>query len=226
MAGQRLPGPVGHRDTRIDSGTLPRTAMSKPGSVGLGALIGPIGSEEIVVISEIVCLMGVVDEMERQTRRYLRAACSDGHYITSPVGLRYIPEDHADAFGHCYMGCQGTKTCGEGPTEFFGTSYETFREAMRYVTLGIWGHNSYEEDMFNQAYGRSMARNNPGRDSYDLCYQAVVSGALRFHGHNTSPEPNRIRLYNCSDITVDGHEYLEGWRLIPREYVSRLHPAW
>lgn len=226
MSGQRLPGPLGHKESRIDKGTSALTAMSKPGSVGFGALIPPIGVESAAVAIGIVCLMGVIDEMERQTSRYLRVAAREGDYLTSPAGLQYIPEDHADAFGHCYMGCQGTKRCGEEMTAFLGSGHETFREAMRHITLGIWGHNSYAEDTFNQAHGRSLAQANPGRDCFDLCYHAVVSGALRFHGHNTSEDPNRVRLYNCSDITFDGREYPQGWRLVPREYVSRLHRDW
>ena len=186
-------------------------------------LIAPTGPPIFALIAaELACLYLLIDEMARQTRWYLRTACSDGNYLTSLSGVRYIPEDRADAFGHCWIACQGTKTCGEEPTRILGESYEIFREVMRRLTLGIWGHNSYEEDIFNQRHGRELARNNPDGDCSSLCYQAVVSGALRFHGHNTSDDSARPRVYNCSDITINGHTYRQGWRTIPLEHLERF----
>jgi hypothetical protein len=149
-------------------------------------------------------------------------ACREGNYLTSLAGVRYIPEDRADAFGHCWIGCQGAKNCGQDTTRTYGEVYEMLREAMSLITLGFWGHNSYEEDTFNQRHGRELARNNPDGDCSRLCYQAVVSGALRFHGHHTGENPVRPRVYNCSDITIDGQEYRQGWRTIPLEQLERF----
>lgn len=162
---------------------------------------GELWGETLYEIGEqIRCLESLFDEMSRQTNWYLRTACRDGGYLTPMSRIRYIPEDRSDAFGHCWIGCQGAKTCGQDVTRFWGESYEDFREAMRYLTFGVWGHNSYEEDIFDQRHGRELARNNPEGDCSSLCYQAVVSSALRFHGHHTGDNPARPRLYNCSDI--------------------------
>jgi|GEM_PF-6302161 len=175
-----------------------------------------------VITSQLACLNSLIDEMSRQTRWYLRTACSDGNYLTSLSGLRYIPEDRADAFGHCWIACQGAKTCGEEATRAFGESREIFREVMKYLTFGVWGHNSYEEDTFNQRHGRELARNNPDGDCSSLCYQAILSDALRFHGHHTGNDPARPRVYNCSDIIINGNEYRQGWRNIPLEHLWRF----
>jgi hypothetical protein len=172
-------------------------------------------------IEEADCLYSLFDELNRQTNWFLPTACSNGDYTTTLSGVRYISESDADAFGHCWIGCQGTRTCGEGSTGRFGRSYEEFREAMRYLTLGLWDHNSYEEDTFNQAHGRELARNNPDRDCSNLCYGAVVNDTLRFHGHQTGPS-ERPRVYNCSDITIDGNEYHQGWRYIHFSYLQRF----
>jgi hypothetical protein len=168
------------------------------------------------------CLESLFDEMSSQTQWYLTTACRDGNYLTSRSGVRYIPEDRADAFGHCWIGCQGAKTCGEGVTRILGGAHEVFREAMSYLSLGFWGHNSYDEDTFNQRYGRELARNNPEGDCSRLCYQALLSGALRFHGHHTGDDPARPRVYLCSAITIRGHEYHQGWRTIPLEDLARF----
>lgn len=175
-----------------------------------------------VIASQIACLRGLFDEMGRQTWWYLRTACRDGNYLTSRAGVRYIPEDRADAFGHCWIGCQGAMTCGQDATRAFGEAYEAFREAMRILTLGFWGHNSYEEDRFNQRHGRELARNNPDGDCSSLCYQAIVSDALRFHGHSTSDDSSRPKVYNCSDITLNGQLYARGWKNIPFEHLERF----
>lgn len=187
----------------------------------IGSIIGPVlGWEQRR--RELDCLRSLFDEMNQQTWWFLRRACRDGNYITSLSGVRYIPEDRADAFGHCWIACQGTKICGEEPTRFFGERYETFREAMKYLSFSVWGHNSYEEDTFNQTHGRELARNNLDGDCSSLCYQAVVSGELRFHGGDSGEDPRGRRVYNCSDITINGHLYRQGWRTIPFEYLERF----
>ena len=172
----------------------------------------------------VFCLNGVYAEMVKQTLRYLREASENGDYQTSHVGVRYITEDRMDAFGHCYMGCAGAQQCGAEATQILGEGYEVYREMTAGLILGPTGHNSFHEDFYNQWFGRELARVNPAGNAYQLCYRAVVSGALRLHGRNTSEDPRLIRVHNCADITLDGHEYLAGRRLMPVEYISRLLP--
>lgn len=224
MANSRSPHPTGYRDPAdINDGTLQRSPSPLPGSIGLGVhvLTNPVVPIQLGL--EVWCLMRVSDQMERQTWRYLREASRNGDYQTSPAGVRYITEDRVDAFGHCYMGCEGTKRCGLEPTCFLGESREVFRETMKIMTLGIWGHNSFEEDVFNQAFGRRIAQMNPGLDCYQMSYRAVVRGVLKLHGHNSSDHPDlTTRIYNCAEITLDDHEYSEGWHMMPWRYVTNL----
>lgn len=127
-----------------------------------------------------------------------------------------------DAFGHCWIACQGTHACGEEATQQFGEGHEVLREFERTLSLGLIEHNSLEEDIFNQAYGRLLGRNNPDGDCANLCYQAVNGRALRFHLGSSSGDSARPRVYNCSDITLGGHLYPQGWRSIPMEYLERF----
>jgi hypothetical protein len=222
MAGERTPGPLssGDRPADAEQGTLSRTAPSSTGPAGLSAhTIPPIGFNLHLLSTQIRCLSGLFDEMGRQTALYLEQACDNGHCQACLSGVRYIPEDHSDAFGHCWIGCQGAKTCGQDATRSHGEAYECFREAMSYLSLGIWGHNSFEEDRFNQAFGRGLARMNPTHDCASLCYQAILSRALRFHGHSTSGDSERVRIYNCSDITLDRQEYERGWVHMPHQHL-------
>ena len=49
----------------------------------------------------------------------------------------------------------------------------------------------------------------------------VLVGAAR-PPNNMSDDPDKVRVYNCSDITIDGHEYTKGWRSFPRELLNRF----
>ncbi len=179
-----------------------------------------VNSHELITL--ISCLTELNDDMERATSRYLRVACQDGNHLTSASNVKYIPEDRADAFGHCWIACQGTKNCGEQGTAFLGIGREYFREAMAYITLGLWGHNSFTEDVHNQDVGRALAINDPDADTFDQCYQAITNGDLLFHGEHTSDDDERPRVYNCEDITLDEQLYEAGWRSIPMEFLERF----
>ncbi|SIN73009.1 hypothetical protein [Chitinophaga niabensis] len=170
---------------------------------------------------DIACLRGLFAEMSTRTWDYLHAAARDGNYLTTLSGLKYIPEDRSDAFGHCWIGCRGTQECGEEATAFYGEAYENAREVMRYVTLGIHDHNSYAEDVYNQRMGRQLAHDNPSGDAFALTYQALVAGQLHFHGHNTGNERGP-RVYVCEDIRLGGQLYEVGWRIVPNEFMERF----
>jgi hypothetical protein len=176
---------------------------------------------QAVEAQNIACLSGLFDEMSTKTWDYLHAAARDGNYLTALSGLKYIPEDRSDAFGHCWIGCRGTQECGEEATAFYGESYENVREALRYITLGIYGHNSYDADVFNQRMGRQLAHDNPDGDAFDLTYQALVARRLNFHGHSTGDERGP-RVYVCEDIWLGGHLYEVGWRIVPNEFMERF----
>lgn len=220
MPGGQRPAPVNSPVfSPIDDGTLPRANMTGPRTIGES---GHPALADGAFADAVDCLNAVVADMYEQTRRYLREASANGHCQVSHAGVRYISEDRADAFGHCYMGCRGSQRCGAAATQILGEGREVYREELALV--GFEEHNSFHEDFFNQMFGRELARQNPGGNAYRLSYLAVTNGALRLHGHNTSEDPRRIRVYNCADITLDGHEYRAGWRLMPVPYISRLLP--
>ena len=215
----------------VQDGTLSLTETPKPGIIGLNAQKNSFSCPVLPGIPVILgmsslssrvvrCLRSLEGEMIAQTRWYIETACSGGHYLTSHMGVRYIPEDRADAFGHCWIACQGSKRCGSYGTEFFGVGREFVIEARSYA--GGRAHNSFEEDIFNQAIGRELARRYPATNCSQLCYMALVNGTLHFHGRSTLSDSSRARVYNCMDITIEGHEYRQGWRIISNQYLRLL----
>jgi hypothetical protein len=76
-----------------------------------------------------------------------------------------------DSFGHCWIGCEGTKKCGASATAVMGQSHELIRE------LGFGGpHDSYRQDTNNQAHGREFGAK--GVDCFVACDAAVRTGVL------------------------------------------------
>jgi hypothetical protein len=168
------------------------------------------------------CLIGLVrsPEMSQQTYLYLERGCNDHNSRISQTGIEFISEDHADAFGHCWIGCEGTKRCGFVTTAIMGGLHEMFRDVQDIV--GYAEHNSYDEDLFNQAFGEIIANDNPDVNCFNSCYQATAENILHFHGYNSARTPGNSRVYNCSDITVDGNFYGgPHYRIIPNEYLER-----
>jgi len=79
-----------------------------------------------------------------------------------------------DAFGHCWVACEGTRKCGRSVTAGTGTVREYYREMQR--VLGTRPHDSFRQDVANQALGRRLAF-TPGT-CYSLCDGAHRTGAL------------------------------------------------
>src|SRR6266496_250915 len=76
-----------------------------------------------------------------------------------------------DAFGHCWVACEGSRRCGNAATRDLGFLREVSRE------LGFGGpHDSFRQDVANQAAGRELAYSS-GR-CYTLCDTAYCSGGL------------------------------------------------
>ncbi len=76
-----------------------------------------------------------------------------------------------DAFGHCWVACEGSRRCGNAATRDLGFLREVSRE------LGFGGpHDSFRQDVANQATGRELAYSS-GR-CYTLCDTAYRSGGL------------------------------------------------
>ena len=99
------------------------------------------------------------------------------HWIPDVCGRRAPGVLHSrewDAFGHCWIGCEGTRKCGRSVTAAVGTVREYYREAER--ILGVHPHDSFTQDRANQALGRTLAF-TPGR-CYTLCDAAHRGGTL------------------------------------------------
>lgn len=180
----------------------------------------PVGDALEDEARNIACLRNLFGEMSAKTWDYLHTAARDGNYLTTLSGVKYISESRSDAFGHCWIGCRGAQECGQEATFFYGEAYENVREILRSVTLGLYDHNSFEEDVFNQRMGRELARNEPEGDAFAMTYQALVADRLHFHGHSTG-DARGPRVYVCEDIMLGGHLYEVGWHIVPMEFMER-----
>jgi len=76
-----------------------------------------------------------------------------------------------DAFGHCWMACEGSRRCGTFATAELGIARELGRE---YLYGGP--HDSFKQDTANQATGRDLSH-SPGR-CYTLCDAAYRARRL------------------------------------------------
>jgi len=139
----------------------------------------------VVLTERAACLASLFGKMRHETSRSLDAACRRGR-LTSVREEGRVYEDESDAFGHCWIGCQGSRNCGAGPTALFGTAHELYREY-----LDPAPHNSMREDMANQAYGRTAASRKPQVGCFEICLTAEETGRLELHRRGT-------RCYECS----------------------------
>jgi hypothetical protein len=83
------------------------------------------------------------------------------------TGRRPVPSRVWDAFGHCFVACAATKRCGSRTTYIAGRGREIYRE---YIDSAP--HDSYTQDVNNQALGRSYGRQ--GADCEQTCRQASL----------------------------------------------------
>ena len=114
---------------------------------------------------EALCLLQVDQPMRTLTRQWMSATCA-GRGNVGPLHAR-----DWDAFGHCWVACEGSRRCGNFAAAEIGTARELLREA------GYGGpHDSFRQDVANQATGRELAF-TPGR-CYTLCDDAYRAGGL------------------------------------------------
>jgi hypothetical protein len=144
-----------------------------------GVVTGPSISSAMLG-QGVVCLYGLLDDMRQQSREFLPKACRRGRLVTVATD-GVVKEDAVDAFGHCWIACEGSQQCGESITRALGTMYELIRE---YTPYG-GEHNSYEEDLANQAFGRALARTSSDGPCDTLCLRGAERGFLELHGEGT-----------------------------------------
>ena len=116
--------------------------------------------------------------------RWIPSACS-----RSTTGNLHSRE--WDAFGHCWIGCEGSRACGNTPTNIAGTTRELYREYQRIT--GTRPHDSFSQDMANQSVGRSLSYTKG--TCYSLCDSAHATRTLDL----SAPVATCI---NCADITA------------------------
>jgi hypothetical protein len=85
-----------------------------------------------------------------------------------------------DAWGHCFLGAASTRSISEPLTWAIGGSYEIVHEGLAMLLFGVYlvEHDSYAQDTFNQAVGRSIGTANPTGDLGQICFDAMMSGRL------------------------------------------------
>ena len=121
------------------SGTLQRV---NPGVVAAG-VVGVAAGGYLLWAAN--CLSPLGQPMIENTRDVFLP----WYYANS--GDKPVPARVWDAFGHCWIGCAGTKKCGATATAIAGKSREFYREF-----IGGGPHNSYQQDTKNQTLGRGF----------------------------------------------------------------------
>jgi hypothetical protein len=146
---------------RYDESTEPNTKL---GQVAAGAsLLTTPG-----LIYAAYCLSKLERPMIDITfNRWIADACG-----RAPAHIMHSRE--WDAFGHCWIGCEGSRRCGEVATHLSGTVREYYREGQR--ILRIRPHDSFKQDLANQKLGRTLAYT--AGTCYKLCDNAHTTGTL------------------------------------------------
>jgi hypothetical protein len=129
------------------------------------------------------CLMDLEEPMIDTTfNKWIPDACS-----RSTTG--YLHSREWDAFGHCWIACEGSRQCGLVATGVSGTLRELHRELQK--KSGSKPHDSFKQDLANQAIGRILSFSKG--TCYTLCDDAHKTGKLDL----TAPKRKCIK---CSDI--------------------------
>jgi hypothetical protein len=85
-----------------------------------------------------------------------------------------------DALGHCYIGCEASERCGDKVAEKANIIYEGYRELES--ELGIDEHDSFVQDLKNEAIGRYFGRQN--LSCAEACLRAIEINLLDFSAPN------------------------------------------
>lgn len=163
---------------RYDESTEPNTRL---GQLVADVLFNPLGLGRLVYAG--VCLSNLEKPMGSITfGRWIPDVCRR-------TASHILHSREWDAFGHCWIGCEGSRRCGETPTALAGTVREFYREAQR--ILRIRPHDSFQQDLANQRLGRTLSFTRG--TCYMLCDNAHRTGTLNL----TAPVGTCI---NCSSI--------------------------
>jgi hypothetical protein len=209
------PSDVAEREAERVAGELAAGARSArvvevaaPSVVHRTPVVGRIAGELIRGYLEYRCLRPLIPEMSRETLTFIRNYCrtlprqtTESRLVYSPrtraprtelttSTLTAVPNNHYDAFGHCWIGCAGSRRCGREAAARLGTAREIWRE------LDQDPHDSFSQDLRNQAYGRQVS--DERGSCLTLCEQAVMDGRL-----DLSAPIRHCRDCTTGDTTTD-----------------------
>ena len=128
-----------------------------------------------------------------------------------------------DAWGHCFMGAAATHNLkGERDAWLLGTGAEVLHEGLSWITLNMVAHDSFIQDTFNQAVGRSIAIAHPRSDFARLSFDAMVQGRLdlTLAGISRGTVLRRIREAQREDA-ASVHQRMVQWHQRPVHSESR-----
>jgi hypothetical protein len=135
------------------------------------------------------CLEGLFPSMRSVTfDRWIPQACG-----RSRSGFLHSRE--WDAFGHCWIGCEGTRQCGGPQTWVYGFGRELSREWER-LTGGA-PHDSFRQDSTNQLLGRALSVQ--AGTCFSICDNAHRQGLLDLSA------PQRA-CANCATYPASGSD--------------------
>jgi hypothetical protein len=178
-----------------EADTIAKKVITGESSVNSIRNFGSNALHRIPIINEIVrgylgyrCLKPLFPQMRRTTRAFNRNFCRTLPRRETSIRLRYsgrsmaprsegttitltgVPNNYYDAFGHCWIACEGSRRCGRATTARLGTARELYRE------LDQDPHDSFRQDINNQGYGRELSEEE-GTCSV-LCERAVTQRRL------------------------------------------------
>lgn len=145
-----------HSSSRQDSPTL------QGGWPLIVAAVAGVGAG-IYAIWAYRCLSALENGLQSATIRFRRRY----HQRTNAP----VTSNIWDAFGHCWIACEGTKQCGATTTAIAGKSREFWREY-----LDSAPHDSYQQDTNNQNLGRGFG--DQELNCSTACGQAIDSGTM------------------------------------------------
>jgi hypothetical protein len=133
------------------------------------------------------CLEGLFPSMHTNTfDRWIPVACA-----RSGSGILHSRE--WDAFGHCWIGCEGTRQCGGPQTWVYGLGHEVSREWES--RTGGAPHDSLSQDISNQIIGRAASVEK------DTCFS--ICDGLHKHSFLNLTAPRRTCV-NCATYPASG----------------------
>ena len=135
------------------------------------------------------CLEGLFPNMDSFTfNRWIPEACA-----RSKTGFLHSRE--WDAFGHCWIACEGTRQCGGPQTFAYGMGREVSREWES--RTGGEPHDSLTQDVSNQVMGRAASVKEG--TCYSICDGLHKDGLLNL----TAPER---KCANCKTYPASGSD--------------------